>query len=84
MMLSIKDAKLPQPGEWSHCVIYSSAEPCSMWLSAIYWAGIKDLAFAATRFDAAAKRLISLTISISSGFFLNFKVLLSNNHGGFC
>lgn len=49
------DSKLPQPGEWSHCVIYSSAEPCPMCLSAIYWSGIKDVAFAATRFDAAAK-----------------------------
>lgn len=50
-----KDSKLPQPSEWSHCVIYSSAEPCPMCLSAIYWSGIKNLAFAATRFDAAAK-----------------------------
>lgn len=50
-----KDSKLPQPGEWSHAVIYSSAEPCPMCLSAIYWSGIKYLAFAATRFDADAK-----------------------------
>lgn len=50
-----KDAKLPQPSEWSHCVIYSSAEPCPMCLSSIYWAGIKNLVFAATRYDAAVK-----------------------------
>lgn len=48
-----KDAKLSQPGEWSHCIIYSSAEPCPMCLAAIYWAGIPKLAFSATRFDAA-------------------------------
>lgn len=49
-----KESKLSQPGETSHCVIYSSAEPCPMCLSAIYWSGIKELAFAATIFDAAA------------------------------
>ncbi len=48
------NAKLPQPSEWSHCVIYASAEPCPMCLSAMYWAGIKNLIFAATRYDAAA------------------------------
>lgn len=53
--ISQKDSKLPQPGKWSHCIIYSSAEPCPMCLSAIYWAGIKKLVFAATRFDAAVK-----------------------------
>jgi len=50
-----EESKLPQPGEWSHCVIYSSAEPCPMCLSAIYWAGIKTLIFSATRYDAAAQ-----------------------------
>lgn len=50
-----KDAKMPQPSEWSHCVLYSSAESCPMCLAAIYWAGIKNLAFGATRFDADAK-----------------------------
>lgn len=49
------DSKLSQPGETSHCVIYSSAEPCPMCLSAIYWSGIKSMAFAATRYDAAVK-----------------------------
>lgn len=50
-----KDSKLPQPHEWSHCIIYSSAEPCPMCYAAIYWAGMKVLIFAASRFDAAAK-----------------------------
>jgi guanine deaminase len=48
-------SKLPQPSEWSHCVIYSSTESCPMCLSAIYWAGIKSVAFSATLFDAAVK-----------------------------
>lgn len=48
------ESKLSQPSETSHCVIYSSAEPCPMCLSAIYWANIKELIFAATIFDAAA------------------------------
>lgn len=50
-----KEAKLPQPGELSHCVIYSSAEPCPMCYAAICWANIPMLFFAATRFDAAAQ-----------------------------
>ncbi len=50
-----KDSKLDQPSEWSHCVMYSSAESCPMCVAATYWAGIKEVAFAATRFDAAVK-----------------------------
>jgi len=50
-----KEAKLPQPSEWSHCVLYSSAESCPMCTAAIYWAGIGEVAFSATRFDAAVK-----------------------------
>ncbi|AKP74019.1 Guanine deaminase [Piscirickettsia salmonis] len=46
-------AKLSQSSEQSYCVMYSSAEPCPMCISAIYWAGIKKLMFSATRFDAA-------------------------------
>lgn len=53
--ISNRQSKLPQPSEWSHCVMYSSAEPCPMCLSATYWAGIKELIFGATRFDAAEK-----------------------------
>ena len=48
-------AKMPQSGERSHCIIYSSAEPCPMCYSAIYWARIPRLIFAATRYDAAAQ-----------------------------
>ncbi len=34
------------------CEIYTSCEPCPMCLGAIYWAGIKDLYYAATVDDA--------------------------------
>jgi tRNA(Arg) A34 adenosine deaminase TadA len=36
------------------CELYASCEPCPMCLSAIYWARIERLFFAATRQDAAA------------------------------
>ncbi len=35
------------------CQLYSTCEPCPMCLSAIYWARIKSLTFAATRSDAS-------------------------------
>jgi len=49
-----EESLLAQPGDRSHCVIYSSAEPCPMCYSAICWANLPMLMFAATRFDAAA------------------------------
>ncbi len=46
-------SRLPQKGELSHCIMYSSCEPCPMCYSAIMWARIEHLFFAATRYDAA-------------------------------
>lgn len=48
-----EESLLDQPGDVSHCVIYSSAEPCPMCYSAICWANLPMLMFGATRFDAA-------------------------------
>ncbi len=48
-------SKLPQKGKTSHCIIYSSAESCSMCYSAIFWARIGTLIFAATKYDAAVQ-----------------------------
>lgn len=36
------------------CRIYVNCEPCPMCLAAIYWSGIEEIIFAATREDAAA------------------------------
>ena len=53
--ISREESRLSQKGEFSHCEIYSSAEPCPMCYAAICWARIPVLVFGATRFDAAAE-----------------------------
>lgn len=47
------ESKLPQEEELSYCVLYSSCEPCPMCFSAVSWARIPYLFFAATKYDAA-------------------------------
>ncbi len=39
--------------ELAGCTIYVNCEPCPMCLSALYWAGIKEIYFGADRQDAA-------------------------------
>jgi len=46
-------ARIPQPGQTSHAVLYASTEPCPMCYGAIAWARIPRLVFAASRSDAA-------------------------------
>ena len=48
-------SKLSQPSKLSHCVIFSSAEPCHMCFSAISWANLATMYFSATRYDAAVQ-----------------------------
>lgn len=44
------------------CVIYTSCEPCPMCLSAIYWARINTIYYAASREDAAKINFIDAFI----------------------
>lgn len=48
-----EDSFLKQEGKTSHCEIFSSCEPCPMCYSAIFWARIPALYFAANRYDAS-------------------------------
>ena len=36
------------------CEVYTSCEPCPMCLGALYWARVKQVVYANTRYDAAA------------------------------
>jgi len=53
-IMAIRDAcKTINDFSLNDCTIYSSCEPCPMCLSAIYWARIPQVIFAATAEDAA-------------------------------
>jgi len=45
-------AKALKSFDLSGCILYTSCEPCPMCLSAIYWARINKVFYAATRIDA--------------------------------
>ncbi|MBX9690155.1 MAG: nucleoside deaminase [Candidatus Obscuribacterales bacterium] len=47
--------KMPQSGKTSHCDFYASTEPCPMCYTAIRRAGLTNLIFASTRFDAGVQ-----------------------------
>jgi len=53
-VMAIRDAcKNINDYQLTECTIYSSCEPCPMCMSAIYWARIPKLIYAATAADAA-------------------------------
>jgi guanine deaminase len=53
-MVAIRSAcKVLQSYDLSGCSIYANCEPCPMCLSALYWASIDKIYFAASRQDAA-------------------------------
>ncbi len=53
-IMAIRDAcKTTNNYQLNDCIIYASCEPCPMCMSAIYWARIPVLFYAATSADAA-------------------------------
>jgi tRNA(Arg) A34 adenosine deaminase TadA len=53
-MLAIRAAcQTVRDFQLAECTIYVNCEPCPMCLSALYWAGVKAIYFAADRHDAA-------------------------------
>ena len=53
-IMAIRDAcKNIRQYQLDDCIIYASCEPCPMCMSAIYWARIPQLIYAATSTDAA-------------------------------
>ena len=54
-MVVIRDAcKKLNSFQLTHCILYTSCEPCPMCLGAIYWARPKAVYFACTKEDAKA------------------------------
>jgi len=52
-MEAIRSASITlQSFKLTHCVLYTSAEPCPMCLAASYWAGIEQIFYAASVEDA--------------------------------
>ncbi len=53
-IVAIRDAcKRLNTYDLTHCVIYSTSEPCPMCLSAIIWANIKEIYFVTNRKEVA-------------------------------
>jgi guanine deaminase len=53
-ILAIRDAaRTLGTHDLSDCILYASCEPCPMCLSAIYWAHVREIHFAASKEDAS-------------------------------
>jgi guanine deaminase len=54
-IVAIRDAcKTLGDFQLDECEVYTSCEPCPMCLGALYWARVKKVVYANTRYDAAA------------------------------